>query len=84
MVLKTNTTGVLLAPCHDEFRGPRSDYVRQVALETAANRLGENILRNCDFILKTTFRRDDTIYANITTIKMPVVEYARKWISVDR
>ncbi|GFY17882.1 uncharacterized protein TNCV_3383751 [Trichonephila clavipes] len=24
----------LLAPCHDEFRGPRSDYVRQVALAT--------------------------------------------------
>ncbi|GFY10665.1 hypothetical protein TNCV_2194861 [Trichonephila clavipes] len=23
------TTGVLLAPCHDEFRGPRFDYVRQ-------------------------------------------------------
>ncbi|GFU92323.1 uncharacterized protein TNCV_1339041 [Trichonephila clavipes] len=31
MVLKAK---VLLAPCHDEFRGPRSDYVRQVALET--------------------------------------------------
>ncbi|GFV58570.1 hypothetical protein TNCV_2897471 [Trichonephila clavipes] len=30
------TTGVHLAPCHDEFRGPRSDYVRQVALETTA------------------------------------------------
>ncbi|GFX73119.1 hypothetical protein TNCV_4501981 [Trichonephila clavipes] len=28
------TTGVLLAPCDDEFRGPRSDYVRQVASET--------------------------------------------------
>ncbi|GFX20904.1 uncharacterized protein TNCV_79591 [Trichonephila clavipes] len=28
------TTGVPLAPCHDEFRGPRSDYVRQLALET--------------------------------------------------
>ncbi|GFX82602.1 hypothetical protein TNCV_1192771 [Trichonephila clavipes] len=28
------TTGVLLAPCHDEFRGPQSDYIRQVALET--------------------------------------------------
>ncbi|GFW13059.1 hypothetical protein TNCV_3329911 [Trichonephila clavipes] len=28
------TTGVPLAPCHDEFRGPRSAYVRQVALET--------------------------------------------------
>ncbi|GFV65322.1 transposable element Tc3 transposase [Trichonephila clavipes] len=24
------TTGVPLAPCHDEFRGPRSDYVRQL------------------------------------------------------
>ncbi|GFV42308.1 hypothetical protein TNCV_3165391 [Trichonephila clavipes] len=23
-------TGVLLAPCHDEFRGPQSDYVRQI------------------------------------------------------
>ncbi|GFY24252.1 uncharacterized protein TNCV_1013011 [Trichonephila clavipes] len=27
-------TGVRLAPCHDEFRGPRSDYVRQEVLET--------------------------------------------------
>ncbi|GFV36805.1 hypothetical protein TNCV_5010891 [Trichonephila clavipes] len=28
------TTSVLLTPCHDEFRGSRSDCVRQVALET--------------------------------------------------
>ncbi|GFV62906.1 hypothetical protein TNCV_3719121 [Trichonephila clavipes] len=28
------TTGVPLAPCRNEFRGSRSDYVRQVALET--------------------------------------------------
>ncbi|GFX15295.1 uncharacterized protein TNCV_3302251 [Trichonephila clavipes] len=26
------------APCHDEFRGPCSDYVRQVALATTRNR----------------------------------------------
>ncbi|GFV72805.1 hypothetical protein TNCV_2713971 [Trichonephila clavipes] len=26
-------TGIHLAPCHDEFRSPRSEYVRQVALE---------------------------------------------------
>ncbi|GFV06768.1 uncharacterized protein TNCV_1611811 [Trichonephila clavipes] len=26
--------GVLLAPYHDEFRGPHSDYVRQVTLAT--------------------------------------------------
>ncbi|GFY34932.1 hypothetical protein TNCV_155051 [Trichonephila clavipes] len=24
-----------IPPCHDEFRGPRSDYVKQVALATA-------------------------------------------------
>ncbi|GFV22679.1 hypothetical protein TNCV_2078691 [Trichonephila clavipes] len=35
MVLKARpTAGVLLAPCHDEFRGSRSDYVRQMALGT--------------------------------------------------
>ncbi|GFS65998.1 hypothetical protein TNCV_2510221 [Trichonephila clavipes] len=28
------TTGVHLAPCHDKYRGPRSDYVRQVAFAT--------------------------------------------------
>ncbi|GFX70986.1 hypothetical protein TNCV_1689691 [Trichonephila clavipes] len=31
-VLKTNDRRTS-SPCHDEFRGPRSDYVRQVALE---------------------------------------------------
>ncbi|GFS71589.1 uncharacterized protein TNCV_5052591 [Trichonephila clavipes] len=33
MVLKTNDRRTS-CPCHDEFRGPRSDYVRQVALAT--------------------------------------------------
>ncbi|GFW88028.1 uncharacterized protein TNCV_217001 [Trichonephila clavipes] len=32
-------TVVLLAPCHDEFRGSRSDYVKQVALETTTYRI---------------------------------------------
>ncbi|GFX00126.1 uncharacterized protein TNCV_296151 [Trichonephila clavipes] len=32
------TTGVLLAPCHDEFHEPRSDYVRQVALPTTSRK----------------------------------------------
>ncbi|GFW93022.1 uncharacterized protein TNCV_4209581 [Trichonephila clavipes] len=31
MVLKANDRRTS-CPCHDEFRGPRSDYVRQVAL----------------------------------------------------
>ncbi|GFV52821.1 uncharacterized protein TNCV_2874921 [Trichonephila clavipes] len=33
MVLKVNDRRTS-CPCHDEFRGPRSDYVRQVALAT--------------------------------------------------
>ncbi|GFU15525.1 uncharacterized protein TNCV_2298931 [Trichonephila clavipes] len=33
MVLKANDRRTS-CPCHDEFRGPRSDYVRQVALAT--------------------------------------------------
>ncbi|GFT72021.1 uncharacterized protein TNCV_2516441 [Trichonephila clavipes] len=33
MVLKANDRHTS-CPCHDEFRGPRSDYVRQVALAT--------------------------------------------------
>ncbi|GFW68396.1 uncharacterized protein TNCV_3617411 [Trichonephila clavipes] len=33
MVLKANDR-LTSCPCHDEFRGPRSDYVRQVALAT--------------------------------------------------
>ncbi|GFX10928.1 hypothetical protein TNCV_511881 [Trichonephila clavipes] len=31
------TTGVVLAPCHDEFLSPRSDYFRKVALETTTH-----------------------------------------------
>ncbi|GFV62783.1 uncharacterized protein TNCV_2316961 [Trichonephila clavipes] len=33
LVLKANDRRTS-CPCHDEFRGPRSDYVRQVALAT--------------------------------------------------
>ncbi|GFT24243.1 hypothetical protein TNCV_2064691 [Trichonephila clavipes] len=33
MVLNANDRRTS-CPCHDEFRGPRSDYVRQVALAT--------------------------------------------------
>ncbi|GFU19562.1 uncharacterized protein TNCV_21361 [Trichonephila clavipes] len=36
MVLKVNDRRTS-CPCHDEFRGPRSDYVRQVALENNNN-----------------------------------------------
>ncbi|GFW98200.1 hypothetical protein TNCV_2492531, partial [Trichonephila clavipes] len=36
IVLKANDRRTF-CPCHDEFRGPRSDYVRQVALENNNN-----------------------------------------------
>ncbi|GFS92555.1 zinc finger MYM-type protein 1 [Trichonephila clavipes] len=38
MVLKANDRRTS-CPCHDEFRGPRSDYVRQVALATTQQQL---------------------------------------------
>ncbi|GFW63578.1 uncharacterized protein TNCV_402441 [Trichonephila clavipes] len=38
MVLKANDRRTS-CPCHDEFRGPRSDYVRQVALATTTKTL---------------------------------------------
>ncbi|GFX78245.1 uncharacterized protein TNCV_5135921 [Trichonephila clavipes] len=37
MVLKANDRRTS-CPCHDEFRGPRSDYVRQVALATTTTK----------------------------------------------
>ncbi|GFX81859.1 hypothetical protein TNCV_2570591 [Trichonephila clavipes] len=41
MVLKANDRRTS-CPCHDEFRGPRSDYVRQVASENNNNNNTEN------------------------------------------
>ncbi|GFX28373.1 retrovirus-related Pol polyprotein from transposon opus [Trichonephila clavipes] len=38
MVLKANDRRTS-CPCHDEFRGPRSDYVRQVVLENNNNEI---------------------------------------------
>ncbi|GFX93485.1 hypothetical protein TNCV_1094251 [Trichonephila clavipes] len=31
------TTGVLLTPCHEEFRGSRSDYVRQQTIQMVSS-----------------------------------------------
>ncbi|GFT75781.1 protein ALP1-like [Trichonephila clavipes] len=42
MVLKANDRRTS-CPCHDEFRGPRSDYVRQVALENNNNNKAVNL-----------------------------------------
>ncbi|GFX79212.1 uncharacterized protein TNCV_4747961 [Trichonephila clavipes] len=48
MVLKTNDRRTS-CPCHDEFRGPRSDYVRQVALATTTTT--KFIINNSTFSL---------------------------------
>ncbi|GFW89916.1 uncharacterized protein TNCV_4196041 [Trichonephila clavipes] len=42
MVLKANDRRTS-CPCHDEFRGPRSDYARQVALATTTTTLFKSI-----------------------------------------
>ncbi|GFV70277.1 uncharacterized protein TNCV_2513761 [Trichonephila clavipes] len=43
MVLKANDRRTS-CPCHDEFRGPRSDYVRQVALATTTTTTLKSIM----------------------------------------
>ncbi|GFX62652.1 hypothetical protein TNCV_4868121 [Trichonephila clavipes] len=44
-------TGVLLAPCHDEFPGSRSDYVRQAAFATTTT--AYLVTGSSRFLLKT-------------------------------
>ncbi|GFU53841.1 uncharacterized protein TNCV_4254501 [Trichonephila clavipes] len=44
MVLKANDRRTS-CPCHDEFRGPRSDYVRQVALATTTKNYSCNEMK---------------------------------------
>ncbi|GFV92110.1 hypothetical protein TNCV_1895461 [Trichonephila clavipes] len=44
-------------PCHDEFRGPRSDYVRQVALENNKQQPPTNVF---DFVCSTPHYKFDT------------------------
>ncbi|GFS77370.1 hypothetical protein TNCV_4566071 [Trichonephila clavipes] len=72
------------SPCHDEFRGPRSDYVRQVALGTtttfvdlASRKTAATILRlhaTNSFCRFRTFRKQK---ANLcspwcrSTLKLP-------------
>ncbi|GFU82724.1 hypothetical protein TNCV_265211 [Trichonephila clavipes] len=43
MVLKANDRRTS-SPCHDEFLGPWSDYVRQVALETTTTRFTTDLI----------------------------------------
>ncbi|GFX24080.1 uncharacterized protein TNCV_2435731 [Trichonephila clavipes] len=59
MVLKANDRRTS-CPCHDEFRGPRSDYVRQVALATTTTTTTINI---------TNFIGCLCYYWDITTVK---------------
>ncbi|GFU10982.1 transposable element Tcb2 transposase [Trichonephila clavipes] len=40
-------TGALLAPCHDEFHRPRSDYVRQVSLAATHNTFVNEKVTGC-------------------------------------
>ncbi|GFY04633.1 retrovirus-related Pol polyprotein from transposon 412 [Trichonephila clavipes] len=46
MVLKANDRRTS-CPCHDEFRGPRSDYVRQVASEKKKERIAFPASQTC-------------------------------------
>ncbi|GFV78375.1 uncharacterized protein TNCV_95321 [Trichonephila clavipes] len=74
MVLKANDRRTS-CPCHDEFRGPRSDYVRQVALATTTT---QHIVRrkkpmfDAEIIVGVTVnekmpKKDEDVYVANTT-----------------
>ncbi|GFY23104.1 hypothetical protein TNCV_3763441 [Trichonephila clavipes] len=50
MVLKANDRRTS-CPCHDEFRGPGSDYVRQVASENINNNKMLTVLAYCESLI---------------------------------
>ncbi|GFX12766.1 uncharacterized protein TNCV_3437401 [Trichonephila clavipes] len=49
MVLKANDRRTS-CPCHDEFRGPRSDYVRQLLGDATTTNIAVNFDYFCEFI----------------------------------
>ncbi|GFS56023.1 transposable element Tcb2 transposase [Trichonephila clavipes] len=66
MVLKANDRRTS-CPCHDEFRGPRSDYVRQDEVEKLAFQLNEEAERT-----ERTIRRLSTVMYSSTCADMQV------------
>ncbi|GFT54559.1 hypothetical protein TNCV_859241 [Trichonephila clavipes] len=56
MVLKANHRRTS-CPCHDEFRGPRSDYVRQNKTQFVRRRDGEKVHSDCE----TPYKNNDLV-----------------------
>ncbi|GFX91892.1 uncharacterized protein TNCV_3577221 [Trichonephila clavipes] len=85
MVLKANDRRTS-CPCHDEFRGPRSDYVRQVALATTqqqqvmGGKLKETYLRVCCQVIYSQFGL--AIHQNDHQARRRFVEWAQNEIAV--
>ncbi|GFV53468.1 hypothetical protein TNCV_4983341 [Trichonephila clavipes] len=67
MVLKANDRRTS-CPCHDEFRGTRSDYVRQVASENNNNKYIKNAFEAQTFHLRITNRMLESITIAIVPI----------------
>ncbi|GFW96898.1 hypothetical protein TNCV_2160331 [Trichonephila clavipes] len=62
------TSGVLLAPCHDEFREPRSDYVRQC-------KVGARVVGSCAHVASVLWYLGYWRH-NHTRTKTPSLGYA--------
>ncbi|GFU46366.1 hypothetical protein TNCV_1213411 [Trichonephila clavipes] len=71
MVLKANDRRTL-CPCHDESRGPRSDYVRQVALATTTKGCYNTITFDCVSLLANTsaFNRGVSLFSTFQDINI--------------
>ncbi|GFV28448.1 hypothetical protein TNCV_3983991 [Trichonephila clavipes] len=78
MVLKANDRRTS-CPCHGEFRGPRSDYVRQVALATTTTTIISSKKSSCQAIY-SQFGLE--IHQNDHQARRRFVEWAQNKIAV--
>ncbi|GFV03544.1 uncharacterized protein TNCV_5060851 [Trichonephila clavipes] len=70
MVLKANDRRTS-CPCHDEFRGPRSDFVRQVALATTTTEYLLFFFSVKLFILLVTYHgKENNIFGALQYIRI--------------
>ncbi|GFU76599.1 uncharacterized protein TNCV_1940871 [Trichonephila clavipes] len=76
-VVSNTITSRKRLPCHDEFRGPRSDYIRQVALATTTTLLFDCFLKRSNPVPLKTRR-----VGQRCTLNLSRAETSSRWCGV--
>ncbi|GFX39639.1 uncharacterized protein TNCV_2103831 [Trichonephila clavipes] len=83
MVLKANNRRTS-CPCHDDFRGPRSDYVRQIE---DPERYRERHMSDAEIIAAVTvnekYQKNDENLNVESTVRIPKISNSERLNSVD-